>query len=112
MGNQSRPDEPFAFEARDFLRLLVVGKEVSFNIAYTIPSAGNGPALEFGDLTVVAGNLDAGLEMVKAGWAKVKEGKGKEEEASSERKNALKAAEEQARSAGSGLWGSESDAVR
>lgn len=110
MGNQSRPDEPFAFEARDFLRLLVVGKEVGFNISYTIPAA-NGPALEFGDLTITASNTDVGMEMVKSGWAKVKEGRGKEGEELSERKTALKAAEEEARKSSAGLWQSESEAV-
>lgn len=110
MGNQSRPDEPFAFEARDFLRLLVVGKEVGFGISYTIPAA-TGPALEFGDLTITANETDVVMEMVKSGWAKVKEGRGKEGEELSERKTALKAAEEEARKSGSGLWQSESEAV-
>lgn len=33
-------DEPFAWEAREFLRKKLVGKEVVFTIEYKVPSSG------------------------------------------------------------------------
>lgn len=36
-GEEADQDEPFAWEAREFLRGKLVGKEVSFVIEYTVP---------------------------------------------------------------------------
>ncbi|KAG1112562.1 hypothetical protein G6F42_014708 [Rhizopus arrhizus] len=38
LGNTTRSDEPFGYGAREFLRKLLVGKEVSFVSDYTIPT--------------------------------------------------------------------------
>ncbi|KAI0305558.1 transcription factor [Multifurca ochricompacta] len=37
LGNVSREDEPWAYEARDFLRALVVGKEITFTSSHQLP---------------------------------------------------------------------------
>ncbi|ORY88926.1 hypothetical protein BCR43DRAFT_519460, partial [Syncephalastrum racemosum] len=46
MGTKDRDDEPFAFEAREFLRKLLVGKEVSFIPEYTVTTTN--PPREYG----------------------------------------------------------------
>lgn len=112
IGNKDRQDETFAFDSREALRLLCVGREVQFSLSYTIPAA-NGPALEFGELYLPGrGNLDVAKEMVSTGWAKVKEARRDEDEAISDRKNELRAVEEEARLAGRGLWATERAPVR
>ncbi|GAA5833480.1 hypothetical protein JCM9279_001538 [Rhodotorula babjevae] len=73
LGSRDRDDEPWAFEARDYLRSLTVGKEVSFTVSYTIPTANN---LEFGIVYAHSDDgddLDVAAELVRAGWAKVRD---------------------------------------
>ncbi|KAI4998574.1 hypothetical protein ZWY2020_053916 [Hordeum vulgare] len=60
-------DEPFAWESREFLRKLCVGKEVTFRVDYTAPNIGR----EFG--TVYLGDKNVAYLVVAAGWARVKE---------------------------------------
>jgi endonuclease YncB( thermonuclease family) len=36
LGSAQREDEPYAFEAREFVRKLVVGKEVAFKVATSV----------------------------------------------------------------------------
>ncbi|BGP28262.1 hypothetical protein JCM10295v2_007249 [Rhodotorula toruloides] len=78
LGTRDRDDEPWAFESRDFLRSLVVGKEVSFSISYTVPSDSNpSQPLEFGIVYVVnptdGSEVDVAAELVRSGWAKVRD---------------------------------------
>ncbi|KAM0791327.1 hypothetical protein ACM66B_005797 [Microbotryomycetes sp. NB124-2] len=106
-GNRDRPDEPWAFEAREYLRSLVVGKNVEFSVAYTVNTTT--PPLEFGNITLTTPSgekVDVALAIVKNGWAKVREGKssGEEEGEAVSRKDQLKAAEEEAKNAQRGLW--------
>ncbi|KAL8292267.1 hypothetical protein RQP46_001733 [Phenoliferia psychrophenolica] len=103
IGNRDRPDEDFSFEAREFLRVLLVGKEVKFSISRTVTT----PPLEFGVVFAQTPNgvVDVGLEVVKAGWAKLREGGSKEEEEESGRRQLLKEAEAEAQAAGKGVWG-------
>jgi hypothetical protein len=75
---------------------LLVGKEVTFKVTHT---AGN---LEFG--VVMAGQIDVGLKVIEAGWAKLRESGPKDDEDA--RKVQLKEGEEKARSEGKGLWSS------
>ena len=35
---KDRPDEPFAFASREFLRRLVIGKRVKFRVEYSVES--------------------------------------------------------------------------
>ncbi|RKK16228.1 hypothetical protein BFJ65_g9799 [Fusarium oxysporum f. sp. cepae] len=68
-------DEPFAFQSREYLRDLVVGKPVQATVLYTIPTSGR----EFGTAQLQDGtNLPD--ELVKAGWLKVREDAGRKEE--------------------------------
>ena len=114
LGSRERDDEPWAFESRDFLRSLVVGKEVSFTVSYSVPSA-NG-ALEFGIVYVPAANddtaeIDVAAELVRAGWAKVRDSAKRdhaagndESAATASRRAFLRDLEEEARVVGRGLW--------
>ncbi|CAD6244420.1 unnamed protein product [Miscanthus lutarioriparius] len=60
-------DEPFAWESREFLRKLCIGKEVTFRVDYTAPNIGR----EFG--TVYLGDKNVAYSVVSSGWARVKE---------------------------------------
>ncbi|KAH6855058.1 hypothetical protein B0I37DRAFT_46390 [Chaetomium sp. MPI-CAGE-AT-0009] len=68
-------DEPYAFQSREFLRALAVGKPVKFSVSYTIPNSGR----EYGTAL-----LQDGTELpeaaVSAGWLKVREDAGRKEE--------------------------------
>ncbi|XP_076893622.1 ribonuclease TUDOR 2-like [Bidens hawaiensis] len=87
-------DEPFAWDSREFLRKLCVGKDVVFRTEYTIPNFSR----EF--CSVFIGTTNVGNEVVTHGWAKVKEVKG---EVTPEHTGLLRL-EEQARQQGVGLW--------
>ncbi|KAL1918675.1 uncharacterized protein VTP21DRAFT_2697 [Calcarisporiella thermophila] len=65
LGNKEKPDEPFAFRARNFLRKLVVGKEVSFRPEYTVGT----PGREYG--SVFVGQDSVAHILVREGWARV-----------------------------------------
>ena len=53
-------DEPFAFASREFLRRLLIGKQVKFRVEYAVQSIGR----EFGQVYV--GDVNAGLMPVGA----------------------------------------------
>ena len=59
--------QPFAWEAREFLRKKLVGREVSFQIEYTIPNTGR----EFGTVFVNGENIT--LALLRAGLVRVRE---------------------------------------
>ncbi|KAK2597327.1 hypothetical protein QQS21_006101 [Conoideocrella luteorostrata] len=94
-------DEPFAFQSREYLRNLVVGKPVQCTIQYTIPNSGR----EFGTAKLKDGS-ELPDELVKAGWLKVREDAGRKEENEEilERLEKLRELESQAKSEGKGLW--------
>ncbi|KVI06127.1 RNA-induced silencing complex, nuclease component Tudor-SN [Cynara cardunculus var. scolymus] len=87
-------DDPFAWESREYLRKLCIGKDVVFRTEYTIPNFSR----EF--CSVFIGTTNVGNEVVTHGWAKVKEAKG---EVTPEHTELLRL-EEQARQQGVGLW--------
>ncbi|KAF3629235.1 hypothetical protein FXO38_06792 [Capsicum annuum] len=89
-------DEPFAWQSRDFLRKLCIGKEVTFKVEYTVPSIGR----EYG--TVFLGDKNVSMLVVSAGWAKVRE-QGQQKDANPYLKP-LQDAEEQAKQQGLGRW--------
>ena len=68
MGSSSRTEEPFGFEAREFLRERFIGKKCDFFPEY------NYGGRDYGNLIVDGEN--AGLSIVKAGLAKLVEKKG------------------------------------
>ncbi|KAG9152434.1 hypothetical protein Leryth_015833 [Lithospermum erythrorhizon] len=93
-------DEPFAWESKEFLRKLCIGKEVTFKVDYTVASIGR----EFG--SVFLGDKNVALLVVAAGWAKVREQGQKGGEASPYIVE-LQKLEEQAKQQGLGRWSKE-----
>lgn len=89
--------QPWAFESREFLRACAVGKEISFTSTYSLPPNDEVPR-DIGSAEV--GGVDLASEVLKSGWAKLKEAK---REATDEdlRKKEL---ENEAKTAGKGLW--------
>ncbi|KAL9329832.1 hypothetical protein ACSQ67_004835 [Phaseolus vulgaris] len=90
-------DEPFAWESREFLRKLCIGKEVAFRVDYTVPSISR----DFG--TVFIGDKNVAVLVVSAGWAKVREQGQQKGEASPYLAELLRL-EEQAKQEGFGRW--------
>lgn len=115
LGSRDRDDEPWAFESRDYLRALTVGKEVSFTVSYTIPTSN----LEFGIVYAHSpdadgDDLDVAAELVRAGWAKVRDaprrdqaGDDQDSNATASRRAYLRDLEEEARVTGRGLHSSD-----
>lgn len=93
-------DEPFAFQSREYLRTLVVGKPVQITVQYTIPSGRD----------FVSAKLQDGTEfpdvLIKAGWVKVREEAGRKDDSDeiAQRLETLRALEAGARSQGAGVW--------
>ncbi|KAG2491495.1 hypothetical protein HYH03_010073 [Edaphochlamys debaryana] len=89
-------DEPFAWEAREFLRKKCVGQPCVFRVDYVVEAIGN---REFGSVFLNQQD-NVAIAVVAAGWSKVREG-GKEKSPYLED---LKRSEEAAQSSGLGLW--------
>ena len=68
MGGPNRTEEPFGFDAREFLREKIIGKKCEFAIEYTIS------ARDYGILKVDGEVIN--LAIVKSGFVKVMEKKG------------------------------------
>jgi len=68
IGSSNRVEEPFGFEAREFLRERYIGKKCEFHPEY------NYGGRDFG--TLLVNGEDAGLQIVTAGFAKVVEKRG------------------------------------
>ncbi len=68
MGSANRAEEPFGFDAREFLRETIVGRKCEFIMEY------NYSARDYGTLFVNDENMN--LAIVRAGLAKVLEKKG------------------------------------
>ncbi|KAI0476527.1 tudor domain-containing protein [Xylariaceae sp. FL0804] len=94
-------DEPFAFQSREYIRALTVGKPVQCNIFYTVPSSGR----DYGVVQLRDGT-QLPDELVKAGWLKVREDAGRREESEDvlQRLETLRSLESQAKSEEKGLW--------
>ncbi|BGP16324.1 hypothetical protein JCM10213_009173 [Rhodosporidiobolus nylandii] len=120
LGTRDRDDEPWAFESRDYLRSLVVGKEVSFSVSYTVPSVS--PPLEFGIVYVLnpdGTETDVAAELVRAGWAKVRDsnkrdqaGDDEDSAATASRRAFLRDLEEEAKIMARGLWSTDKPPAR
>lgn len=97
--------QPWAFESRDFLRALTVGKEISFTSSHSLPTNDDVPR----DLgTAEVGGVDIASEVLKNGWAKVKELK--RDPTEEDQKN--RDLEAEAKAAGKGLWNPHGPKVR
>ncbi|KAF2264233.1 hypothetical protein CC78DRAFT_464157 [Lojkania enalia] len=95
-------DEPFAFESRDFLRRLLVGKVVHFRVLYKIPTGAN---REYG--VIALPNKTQLPELAVAeGWAKIRDDAGRKddsEEAASYLEK-LQVLEARAKADSKGVW--------
>ncbi|KAL4191912.1 hypothetical protein AMTRI_Chr06g191360 [Amborella trichopoda] len=100
LARRGTPDEPFAWESREFLRKLLIGQEVRFKIDYTVPSIGR----EFG--TIFLGDKNVAALVVAEGWAKVRE-QGQQKNEVSPFLAELLRLEEIAKEQGSGRWSKE-----
>ena len=94
----TRPDEPFAFQSREFLRKLLIGKKVQFKIEYSVPAIKR----DFG--AVYFNGQSVCKEVVKNGWASVKSLE-KSRDGVSEDFDELQNLQESARSSKLGMWG-------
>ncbi|CAI8619265.1 unnamed protein product [Vicia faba] len=90
-------DEPFAWECREFLRKLCIGKEVAFRVDYNVPSINR----DFG--SVFLGNQNVAMLVVSGGWAKTRE-QGQQRGEVSPYLAELLRLEEQAKQEGLGRW--------
>lgn len=94
-------DEIGAFESRDALRELVVGKQVQFQVLYTIPNTKR----EYG-LIILNDGRRLPEEMVQEGWLKLREDAGRKEDSEEALKQLdhLRLLEAKARNDDKGLW--------
>lgn len=121
LGSMVREDEPFAFAAREFLRPQLVGKLVQYTISHSVEgnkTATNGAPVdrEYGVILSAPSTpggppTDVALLVVANGWAKVRENGGEGEEAvrrlgadEAKRRESLRQAETDAKTAEKGLW--------
>lgn len=90
-----QPDEPCGWEAREFLRKMLVGRSVLCSVSYKVPNSGR----EYGCVLVGSNNPDfaesAAVKLVAEGLAKLRDNC---------QDDALKTAMAAAQSAGKGVW--------
>ncbi|KAE8151115.1 hypothetical protein BDV25DRAFT_153217 [Aspergillus avenaceus] len=97
-------DEPYAFQSREFLRELLVGKVVQFNVLYTIPT---GAKRDYGTIKLPTFEVVLPDISVQEGWSRVREEAGKRADESEETAallERLRALEEHAESEVKGVW--------
>ncbi|KAJ7045614.1 hypothetical protein C8F04DRAFT_1334181 [Mycena alexandri] len=97
LGTSTREDEPWAYESREFLRAFAVGKEITFVSTHSLP-ANDDVTRDFGSAEI--GGHDLTTELLRNGWAKLKDIK-RDPTEEDLRKREL---ENEAKSAGKGLW--------
>jgi staphylococcal nuclease domain-containing protein 1 len=90
--------QPWAYEARDFLRALTVGKEISFTSSHQLPPGEGDVPRDLGNGEI--NGVDITNELLSHGWAKVKDLKREPTEDDLRRKGL----ESEAKSAGRGQW--------
>ncbi|KAL5036080.1 hypothetical protein BDV3_004817 [Batrachochytrium dendrobatidis] len=108
LGSSKEPEkeEPFAFEAREYLRRLVVGKDVAYKTEYTTTSNNR----SFGTLILrvpVDGETNVAKLLVKEGWAKIRMRDGKH--APTDEQLELAELEKEAQEAKKGIWAEKSE---
>ena len=93
--------QPFAFQSREYLRNLLVGKTVSFEVLYQIPTTKR----EYGKVKFADG-IELPNALVAEGWAKVRDDAGRKEddEAAVAYLEKLRMLEEEAKSSSKGAW--------
>ncbi|KAJ3324156.1 hypothetical protein HDV06_000697 [Boothiomyces sp. JEL0866] len=102
LGNKSVEEEAFAYESREYLRNLLVGKQVKYKLEYASPNR------QFGGLEVqhpIDGETDIARILAKNGMVRVKQADGKR--IPSEEQEYLLGLEEHAKAKRLGLWSDE-----
>lgn len=101
-------DEPWAFQSRDALRKLLVGKDVQFSVLYTIPNTKR----EYGIVYLMDGHI-LPEDMVKEGWLKLREDAGRKEDSEEAlaQVEKLRQLETAARNEYKGIWGKETGRI-
>ncbi|KAJ6155530.1 hypothetical protein N7470_006096 [Penicillium chermesinum] len=97
-------DEAYGFQAREFLRELLVGKVIKFDVVYSIPT---GAKREYGIIKLPGFDAQLPDISVQEGWCKVREEAGKRSDESEETAAflaRLRALESLAQDAGKGVW--------
>ncbi|KAF8743984.1 hypothetical protein AX14_013386 [Amanita brunnescens Koide BX004] len=97
IGSSTRDDEPWAFESRECLRVLTVGKEITFVSAFALPPNDDVPR-DIGSAEI--GGVDLPSELLKNGWVKLKDLKREPSEEDFKKREF----EAEAKAAGKGLW--------
>lgn len=95
-------EEPFAFQSREHLRALAIGKQVDCTVLYTVPGSNR----EYGSAVLSNGGPKLPDALVEAGWLKVREDAGRKEDKEEvvEQINNLRDLETKARASGLGLF--------
>lgn len=97
--------QDWAFESREFLRALAVGKPVTFTSTHSLPPSDDVPR-DIG--TAEINGVDLASELLKNGWAKLKDLK-RDPTDEDIRKREIEA---EARAAGKGIWNPHGPKVR
>ncbi|KAG8965856.1 hypothetical protein FRC03_012884 [Tulasnella sp. 419] len=100
LGTSQREDELWAYESREFLRALVVNKQVTVTSTHSLPPS-DGSIRDIG--TVQVNGVDLITEVIRNGWAKLKEIKREPTEEDLQRR----ALETEAKNGGKGIWNPE-----
>lgn len=103
-------DEPFAFESRDYLRRLLVGRVVRFQVLYKIPTGAN---REYG-LIVLPNKVVLPEQAVAEGWLKLRDDAGRKEDSdeAAHLLERLQVVEARARADSKGLWAESPSKIR
>ncbi|KAH9929310.1 transcription factor [Amylocystis lapponica] len=100
MGTSTREDEMWAYESREFLRTLVVGKSITFTTTHSLPHNSDDVERDIGSAQI--NGVDLTSELLKNGWAKLKDLKRDHTDEDLQRINL----EKEASTALKGIWNS------
>lgn len=94
--------QPFAFESREFLRRILVGKVVQFKVLYTIPT---GAKRDYGIISL-PGGLTLPDAAVAEGWVKLRDDANRKDESDASQAivEKLQVLEARARADSKGVW--------
>lgn len=107
LGKRDGRDEPFAWQSREYLRSKLIGQSVTFRIDYVVEAIGN---KEFGSVFLASPtgpSLNIATDIVKNGWAKVRETGSQQSPYIEE----LRSAQQTAQQAAIGLWTKDAAAI-
>lgn len=94
--------QPWAFECRENLRKMLVGKEITFTVTHSLPPSNTDSDVQRDVGTVEFNGIDLATDLLRTGWARTKESTSKREPSDEELKR--KDVENEAKAAGRGIW--------